>query len=376
LLRGRQGIGAVNWKAKQRAWSQTSAEMDAAEPETEHRRPPDAPSPLTAPIGRLIFGAAAMDAGERLDRFLGRSASERRLALSRTRLKALIEAGCVTIDGQIVREAATRVSEGARIEVDAPPPEVSPLLGQDLPLNIVFEDDHLLVLDKPAGLVVHPAAGHEDGTLVNALIAHCGESLSGIGGVRRPGIVHRLDKDTSGLLVVAKTDAAHQGLSALFADHGRTGSLVREYQALVWGAPPMPHGAIDAPLGRHPHQREKMAVVLEERGRHAVTHWRLEQRLGPASLISCRLETGRTHQIRVHLSHIGHPILGDSVYGAGFKSKAAQLPDDGRRALARLGRQALHATKLGFIHPITGEELLFESAPPNDLSCLISALRH
>ena len=187
------------------------------------------------------------------------------------------------------------------------------------------------MLDKPAGLVVHPAAGHEDGTLVNALIAHCGESLSGIGGVRRPGIVHRLDKDTSGLLVVAKTDAAHQGLSALFADHGRTGSLVREYHALVWGAPSMRNGTVDAPLGRHPRQREKMAVVPPERGRHAVTHWRLEERFGPASLISCRLETGRTHQIRVHLAHIGHPILGDSVYGAGFKSKAAQLSERASR---------------------------------------------
>ncbi|WP_158815517.1 RluA family pseudouridine synthase [Methylocapsa sp. S129] len=330
---------------------------------------------MTAPSGRLAFAAAAGDAGARLDRFLGLAASERRLALSRTRLKTLIEAGYVTIDGHVIRDAATRLTEGAQIEVEAPPPDESPLLAQELPLNVVFEDRHLLVLDKPAGLVVHPAAGHEDGTLVNALIAHCGDSLSGIGGVRRPGIVHRLDKDTSGLLVIAKTDAAHQGLSALFADHGRTGSLVREYQALVWGAPQMPAGTVDAPLGRHPRQREKMAVVSEERGRHAVTHWRLEQQLGPASLISCRLETGRTHQIRVHFAHIGHPILGDAVYGAGFKSKAAQLSAEAQQALARLGRQALHAAKLGFVHPITGEELLFQSAPPDDLSNLIKILR-
>jgi 23S rRNA pseudouridine1911/1915/1917 synthase len=362
----------VNSKAKQRAWTQASAETGEPSPP-----PPSTPSlsPLTAPSGRLAFTALAGDVGARLDRFLGLAAGVRRLALSRTRLKALIEAGCVTVDGAVVRDAATRLAENARIEVEAPPPDESPLLAQELPLDVIFEDQHLLVLDKPAGLVVHPAAGHEDGTLVNALIAHCGDSLSGIGGVRRPGIVHRLDKDTSGLLVVAKTDAAHQGLSALFADHGRTGSLVREYQALVWGAPRMRTGTVDAPLGRHPRQREKMAIVSAERGRHAVTHWRLEERFGPASLISCRLETGRTHQIRVHLAHIGHPILGDAVYGAGFKSKAAQLSEAGRLALERLGRQALHAAKLGFVHPITGEELLFESPPPKYFTNLVNSLR-
>ena len=367
----------MNSKAKQRAWSKAGSPLESRESLEAAQGPPSLAlsSPLTAVSGRLAFEAALGDVGERLDRFLGRAAGERRLALSRTRLKALIEAGFVQIGGQIIRDPAARLTEGAQIEVEAPPADESPLLGQRLPLQIVFEDEHLLVLDKPAGLVVHPAAGHEDGTLVNALIAHCGESLSGIGGVRRPGIVHRLDKDTSGLLVVAKTDAAHQGLSALFADHGRAGSLAREYQALVWGAPQTPAGTIDAPLGRHPHQREKMAVVSQERGRRAVTHWRLEQRLGPASLISCRLETGRTHQIRVHLAHIGHPILGDAVYSAGFKSKSAQLSEEGRIALAQLGRQALHAFKLGFVHPVTGEALLFESAPPEDLSSLISILR-
>jgi 23S rRNA pseudouridine1911/1915/1917 synthase len=368
----------VNSKAKQRAWSQASAPSEP--PDNVHgekARPTPAPSasPLATPAGLLLFEAASGDIGERLDRFLGHAASERRLALSRTRLKALIEAGHVRMDGEIIRDAAVRLAEGAQIAVEAPPPDESPLAAQEMPLAVVFEDGHLLVLDKPAGLVVHPAAGHEDGTLVNALIAHCGDSLSGVGGVRRPGIVHRLDKDTSGLLVIAKTDAAHQGLSALFADHGRTGSLVREYQALVWGTPGMRSGTVDAPLGRHPRQREKMAVVAEERGRRAVTHWRLEEPLGPASLISCRLETGRTHQIRVHLAHIGHPIVGDAVYGASFKSKATQLPDEGRLALTRLGRQALHAAKLGFVHPITGEELLFESSPPEDLSKLINALR-
>jgi 23S rRNA pseudouridine1911/1915/1917 synthase len=366
----------VNSKAKQRAWTQAHAEpANSIDAQTRANASFAPTTPLVAPSGRLAFTTTDGDIGARLDRFLGLAAGERRLALSRTRLKALIEAGCVTLDGQVVRDAAMRLTGGAQIEVEAPPPDESPLLAQELPIDVVFEDQHLLVLDKPAGLVVHPAAGHEDGTLVNALIAHCGDSLSGIGGVKRPGIVHRLDKDTSGLLVVAKTDAAHQGLSALFADHGRAGSLVREYLALVWGAPPMRTGAIDAPLGRHPRQREKMAVVAQERGRHAVTHWRLEQELGPASLISCRLETGRTHQIRVHLAHIGHPILGDSVYGAGFKSKAGQLSDEGRLALERLGRQALHAKKLGFVHPITGETLLFKSAPPDDLSNLINILR-
>ena len=284
----------MNSKAKQRAWAgPASAAKEAAAAGAAQDR---APTPLTAPPARLAFAAAAGDVGARLDRFLGQAAGERRLALSRTRLRALIEAGHVKVDGVPIRDPASRLTDGAQIEVEAPPPAETTLAAEALPLDILFEDAHLLVLDKPAGLVVHPAAGHERDTLVNALIAHCGESLSGIGGVRRPGIVHRLDKDTSGLLVVAKSDAAHQGLSALFADHGRTGSLVREYQALVWGTPPAPSGTIDAPLGRHPRQREKRAVAPIERGRHAVTHWRLRERLGPASLICCRLETGRTHQ--------------------------------------------------------------------------------
>jgi 23S rRNA pseudouridine1911/1915/1917 synthase len=362
----------VNSKAKQRAWTAAGA---ASEPAKPAREPAPAPVPLAIPPAHMAFAAGPGDVGERLDRFLGLAASERRLALSRTRLKGLIEAGHVTIDGVAIRDPAARVTEGAKIEVAPPPAAESALLAEELPLDIVFEDAHLLVLDKPAGLVVHPAAGHENGTLVNALIAHCGDSLSGIGGVRRPGIVHRLDKDTSGLLVVAKTDAAHQGLSALFADHGRTGSLVREYQALAWGTPETPSGVVDAPLGRHPRQREKRAVAPPEHGRIAITHWRLQERLGPASLISCRLETGRTHQIRVHLAHIGHPIVGDSVYGAGFKSKAAQLSPEGRAAVARLDRQALHAATLGFIHPITGEDLLFKSPPQGDFLFLLNVLR-
>jgi 23S rRNA pseudouridine1911/1915/1917 synthase len=259
--------------------------------------------------------------------------------------------------------------------------------GEEIALSVTYEDDALIVIDKPAGLVVHPAAGHERGTLVNALIAHCGASLSGIGGVKRPGIVHRLDKDTSGLMVAAKTDRAHRALAAQFADHGREGALERAYLAVVWGAPSRPHFTIDAPLDRDPRNREKMAVVPHARheqhgvGRHAVTHVEVLERYpataGPAvaSLVRCTLETGRTHQIRVHMAHLGHPLLGDPTYGAGFRTKASQLSSEARGALAALGRQALHAATLGFVHPLTGEHLGFESAPPADMADLIGALR-
>ncbi len=330
----------------------------------------------------MIIGADALrfevgleHAGERLDKFLSRSAEERRVSISRTRLKALIEAGDVAIDGKPAADPAAKVVAGARIEVVAPSAIASPLVGEDMRLHVVHEDEHLVVIDKPAGLVVHPAPGHSSGTLVNALIHHCGASLSGIGGVKRPGIVHRLDKDTSGLLVVAKTDAAHRGLSALFADHGRTGSLIREYQAVAWGGFEARAGKIEAPLGRHPHSREKMAVVAAERGRSAVTHWRVQEHLGQATLVACRLETGRTHQIRVHLAHIGHPLLGDSVYGAGFKTKASRLTPAAKSALHALGRQALHAATLGFEHPLTGESLRFESPLPDDFATFLDALR-
>jgi len=331
--------------------------------------------PAAASADGLVCAVSADEAGERLDRFLTRVVVARGLALSRTRLKALIEAGQVAIDGAEARDAAARVAEGEQIALAVPPAEEAAIAGEDLPLTVVFEDEHLLIVDKPAGLVVHPAPGHAAGTLVNALIRHCGDSLSGVGGVKRPGIVHRLDKDTSGLLVVAKNDAAHQGLAVLFADHGRSGSLRREYRALVWGAPERAAGTVAAAIGRHPSSREKMAVVADKRGRAAVTHWRVEERLGPASLVACRLETGRTHQIRVHLAHIGHPLLGDSIYGAGFKTKASRLSEDARAALDALGRQALHAAILGFTHPITGEPLAFESPLPEDLDRLVNVLR-
>jgi 23S rRNA pseudouridine1911/1915/1917 synthase len=363
----------VNSRAKQRAWSQAVA--------GEQVEPEDIPveatplALLTAPEGQQVFDVGEENVGERLDRFLGQAAAARRVALSRTRLKTLIEAGEVRIDDNVVRDASTRLQAGARIAFEAPAAEDSLLVGEDIKLAVVYEDKHLIVIDKPAGLVVHPAPGHAAGTLVNALIRHCGASLSGIGGVKRPGIVHRLDKDTSGLLVVAKTDAAHQGLADLFADHGRTGSLEREYLALVWGGFDVHAGKVVASLGRDPRHREKMAVVREERGRHATTHWRLEEALGPASLVACQLETGRTHQIRVHMASIGHPLLGDSVYGSGFKTKSALLGPRAVSALGFLGRQALHASVLGFDHPATGETLRFESHPPKDFVRLLKALR-
>jgi 23S rRNA pseudouridine1911/1915/1917 synthase len=319
----------------------------------------------------LTFEVATEAAGERLDRFLAGAAE----GFSRTRLKALIDAGFVAVDGAAAQDPARKLLSGAVVTLNAPPPQEAPILGEDIPLDVVYEDAHLIVVNKPAGLVTHPAPGHPGGTLVNALIGHCGSTLSGIGGVKRPGIVHRLDKDTSGLLVVAKTDAAHQGLAELFADHGRSGSLVREYVALVWNEFPARSGVVDAPIGRHAQSRERMAVVPEQRGRHAVTHWRVEQALGLVTLVRCRLETGRTHQIRVHLAHIGHPLLGDSVYGGGFKTKANRLSDPARAALAALNRQALHAQTLGFEHPVTSQPLLFERDPPDDFLNLTKALR-
>jgi 23S rRNA pseudouridine1911/1915/1917 synthase len=362
----------VNAKAKQRAWTRPAdrAEDEPREPKVEAARPP-----LVAPEGPQVFDVGASGAGERLDRFLGQAAAERRIALSRTRLKALVEAGEVSVDGRVARDPSMRLAAGARIAFEAPAPEDSAIAGEDIALAVVYEDEHLIVIDKPAGLVVHPAPGHAAGTLVNALIRHCGTSLSGVGGVKRPGIVHRLDKDTSGLLVVAKTDAAHRGLAELFADHGRAGSLKREYLALVWGGFDAAAGKVVAPIGRDPRHREKMAVVSEERGRNAATRWRVDERLGPASLVTCELETGRTHQIRVHMASIGHPLLGDPVYGSGFKTKAALIGDKARAALAALDRQALHAAVLGFEHPATGEALRFESRPPKDFSRLVKALR-
>jgi 23S rRNA pseudouridine1911/1915/1917 synthase len=314
---------------------------------------------------------SADEAGQRLDRLL----AARIPSLSRSRLKALILGGQVTIAARTIRDPAAHVNSGDTISITLPEPEEAEPRGEAIPLNIVYEDDALIVIDKPAGLVVHPAAGHAEGTLVNALIAHCGASLSGIGGVKRPGIVHRLDKDTSGLMVVAKTDKAHRALSKQFTDKSE-GGLERAYLAFVWGAPAQPKGTIDAPLDRHPQARDKRAV--RQGGREAVTHWQLLERFGGAkpvaSLIACTLDTGRTHQIRVHLAHIGHPILGDETYSTGFKTKASLLSPPARDALAALGHQALHAYRLAFTHPVSGELMEFQSELPADLRRLRDVL--
>lgn len=298
--------------------------------------------------------------------------------LSRSRLKALILAGHVTIEGVPARDPAYHVKTGETITIDVPPAAPAEPLAEAIPLDIVYEDDDIIVINKPRGLVVHPAAGHETGTLVNALIAHCGVSLSGIGGVRRPGIVHRLDKDTTGLMIVAKNDRAHQSLSEQFADHGRTGDLRRGYTAFVWGVLNRPRGSIEAPIDRHPHVREKMAV--REGGREAITHWEVRDTFAArdgrpiASLLACQLETGRTHQIRVHLAHLGHPLLGDDVYGPGFKTKASGLAKPAQGALSALGRQALHAHWLAISHPRTAEIMEWTSDLPADLAALRRAL--
>jgi 23S rRNA pseudouridine1911/1915/1917 synthase len=324
---------------------------------------------------RLEVTVAGDEGSTRLDRVLAARLPE----LSRSRLKALILAGHVAARGAPLRDPAYHVACGDTITIDVPEAVAADPGAEDIALDIVYEDDDIIVIDKPKGLVVHPAAGHETGTLVNALIAHCGASLSGIGGVKRPGIVHRLDKDTTGLMVVAKNDRAHQSLSAQFADHGRTGEMRRGYMAFVWGVPNRQRGTVDAPIDRHPHAREKMAV--RDGGREAVTHWEVQETFNGrggkpvAALLACQLETGRTHQIRVHLAHIGHPLMGDAVYGPHFKTKASHLGPQSRAALAALDRQALHAYLLTLEHPQTGVILEWISDLPDDLGHLKDSLR-
>src|SRR5712671_3278928 len=313
----------------------------------------DAATDGPVPGGQVELRSDAEDAGQRLDRVLQRHLPE----LSRTRFKQLILAGDVTSDGAVQRDPAQRVQPGQHFWVVLPEPADPVPAAQAIPLAIPFEDEHLIVVDKPAGLVVHPAPGNPEGTLVNALLAHCGPSLAGIGGVRRPGIVHRLDKDTSGLLVAAKTEAAHRALSQDFALR----RVERAYSAIVWGVPTPPAGEIVGNIGRSPANRKKMAVVAETRGRPAVTRYRVERRFGAgtgaAALIECRLLTGRTHQIRVHLAHIGHPLIGDPAYGrrAG-RALAHIVARAGAAGAAIVGfpRQALHARLLGFSHPVSG----------------------
>lgn len=299
-------------------------------------------------------------AGWRLDRALAAAIP----ALSRERLKVLTKAGALTREGKAFRDPATKVKGDERFTLAVPDPTPAHNEPQDIALPIVFEDEHLLVIDKPAGLVVHPAAGNRDGTLVNALLHHCGSSLSGIGGVARPGIVHRIDKDTSGLLVIAKHDKAHEGLAKQFADH----SIDRRYLAIVSGVPRLAGDVVDAPLARSAQNRKKIAIVKEGRGKRAVTHWKRLEILKDAALVECTLETGRTHQIRVHMASIGHPLVGDPVYGRG-KSVHRDLLNQ-----LDFKRQALHAAHLGFIHPVTKGRLSFDSALPSDMQELFSAL--
>jgi 23S rRNA pseudouridine1911/1915/1917 synthase len=299
-------------------------------------------------------------AGWRLDRALADALP----TLSRERLKALIRAGALESGGASLRDPATKVKGGEAFTLTVPDPEPAHNEPQDIPLVIPFEDEHLLIVDKPAGLVVHPAAGNREGTLVNALLHHCAGRLSGIGGVARPGIVHRIDKDTSGLLVVAKTDVAHEGLAKQFAAH----SIDRRYLAIVNGVPKAAEGTVDAPLARSTHDRKKIAIVEGKRGKRAVTHWKRLKVLKDSALVECRLETGRTHQVRVHMASIGHPLLGDPVYGRG-KSVHRQLLNQ-----LDFKRQALHAAGLEFTHPVTKVRLSFESALPSDMQELFTAL--
>jgi len=292
-------------------------------------------------------------AGWRLDRALAAAVP----TLSRERLKTLIRSGAVETRGEPVRDPAIKVKGNEKLRVAVPEPKPAHNEPQDIPLTILFEDEHLLVVDKPAGLVVHPAAGNFDGTLVNALLHYCAGALSGIGGVVRPGIVHRIDKDTSGLLVVAKTDVAHEGLAKQFAAH----SIDRRYLAVVNGGPKAAAGKVDAPLARSATNRKKIAIVEGSRGKRAVTHWKRLEVLRDAALVECRLETGRTHQVRVHMASIGHPLVGDPIYSRSGKTHGKLLKELG------FHRQALHAAELGFTHPVTKHKLSFSSPMPPDM---------
>ncbi|MEM9104216.1 MAG: RluA family pseudouridine synthase [Pseudomonadota bacterium] len=335
------------------------------------------PEPFTQAAGEKIVLIADEDASGRLDAWIAAAVKQH---LSRNRIQSMIRDGGVTVNGETVTETRSPISAGDRVELTMPEPRDAEPLAEPIPLDILYEDDDLIVINKPAGLVVHPGAGNPTGTLVNALLHHCGNSLSGIGGVRRPGIVHRLDKNTSGVLVAAKNDQAHRKLSDQFADHGRSSDLERAYLALVWGRPDQMKGTIDAPLGRAG-DRTKRTVRRQETpdSRHAVTHYKVRERFGEkdratalASLVECRLETGRTHQIRVHFVHIGNPLIGDPEYGAAFRTKINILPQPAADAVRRLQRQALHAFLLQFEHPRDGRLMRFEAPVPDDMVEIIS----
>jgi 23S rRNA pseudouridine1911/1915/1917 synthase len=307
---------------------------------------------------QLLVEAAAD--GQRLDRFL----ADRLPQMSRSRLQALVRGGCLRLGERVINEPGHRVKPGDRLTLAVPPPRAAEPEAESRELQILFEDGHLVVLVKPAGMVVHPAPGHAGGTLVNALMAHCGTSLSGIGGVLRPGIVHRLDREVSGVMVVAKHDRAHVGLAGQFSVH----AIDRVYEAIVWGVPAVAAGTIDRPVGRHPVDRKRIAIVPRG-GKRAVTHWRRLDAAGTrASRLEFRLETGRTHQIRVHAASLAHPILGDRLYGRG---RDAQLPP----AAGELGRILLHARRLGFTHPVTAAPLAFDVPPPTRFDAILDLLR-
>lgn len=310
--------------------------------------------------GESIISGVIASGGQRLDKALADASG-----LSRERVKALLGEGRIALAGKPATSGSVKPAEGTPFTITVPAAIPAEAQAQDIALTIAYEDEFLIVVDKPAGLVVHPAAGNLDGTLVNALLHHCRGQLSGIGGVARPGIVHRIDKDTSGLLVVAKTDAAHEGLAAQFADH----SIERAYLAIVAGLPTPVSGTVRGAIARSSHDRKKMALVEDGRGKHAVTHYKLLERLDASALVECRLETGRTHQVRVHMSSIGHPLLGDPVYG--------RTPSRLRPLLNQLHfhRQALHAAVLGFIHPVTGAAIRLESTLPADMAGLLVELR-
>ncbi|MZR32124.1 RluA family pseudouridine synthase [Sneathiella litorea] len=317
--------------------------------------------------GTLQVEVSAADDGTRLDRLLASSLDD----LSRNRIKPLIKDGQVSLTDLPVTDPSRRVRAGEVYEVVVPPAVESEPEPENIPLNILFEDEHLIVINKPAGMVVHPAAGNWSGTLVNALLYHCRDSLSGIGGVKRPGIVHRIDKDTSGVMVAAKSDAAHQGLANLFAAH----DIERRYKAIVWGRLYPAAGKIEGNIGRDPHNRKRMAMVTKG-GKSAVTHYRLDDNFQDiAGLVTCELETGRTHQIRVHMGHIGHPLIGDPLYTRPRRSRVSSLSDERQKIILSFNRQALHAETLGFVHPVTDKRLKFEVDFPSDLMELIKAFR-
>lgn len=364
--RARSGAGNAS-AARPKRWTMAKTSATVASTIITPMTTTSILSPRTEPSAETITLTASTDeAGTRADRYLAGAIG----SLSRSRVKALMEAGQASRDGRPLTDPSEPVRAGSVYTLVIPPPESATPVAQDIPLTILFEDRHLIVLDKPAGLVVHPAPGNLDGTLVNALLSHAGDDLTGIGGEKRPGIVHRLDKETSGVMVVAKTDAAHQALSVAFA----TRDLDREYMALCWGVPSPLAGEVDAPIGRHPTDRKRMAVVTRG-GKAALTHYRTLKAWGAAcSLVHCKLATGRTHQIRVHMAQINHPLVGDPVYLRRTPAAARGLPAELRDALLAFPRQALHARSLAFRHPVTGEPLAFSTEPPADFKALLGLL--